>query len=93
MPAVYPPVVRRVCQICGRPQSRAELLPAPLVRGSLAARIRSTFPSWLQECFICRDDLNRFRAEYVHFMLAGELTFLGHSSALRGEGEVRVGRT
>jgi uncharacterized membrane protein len=52
------------------------------VRAPLAERIRSAFPSWSSEGFICRDDLNRFRAEYVQFLLEderGELSSLEHS--------------
>jgi hypothetical protein len=51
------------------------------MRGPLAERIPSAFPSWSQDGFICRNDLNRFRAEYVEFLLEderGELTSLEH---------------
>jgi uncharacterized membrane protein len=82
MPAARHPVARPVCQVCGKSQSRAELLPAALVRAPLAERIRNAFPSWSQDGFICRDDLNRFRAEYVQFLLEderGELSSLDRS--------------
>jgi uncharacterized membrane protein len=82
MPAVRHPVARPVCQVCGKPQGRAELLPAALVRAPLGERIRSAFPSWSQDGFICRDDLNRFRGEYVQFLLEderGELSSLERS--------------
>jgi uncharacterized membrane protein len=82
MPTVRHPVTRPVCQVCGKPQGRVELLPAALVRAPLAERIRNAFPSWSQDGFICRDDLNRFRAEYVQFLLEderGELSSLEHS--------------
>ena len=82
MPAARHPVARPACQVCGKPQSRAELLPAALVRAPLAERIRSAFPSWSQDGFICRDDLNRFRTEYVQVLLEderGELSSLERS--------------
>ena len=82
MPAARHPVAPPTCQVCGEPQSRAELLPAALVRAPLAERIRSASPSWSQDGFICRDDLNRFRAEYVQFLLEderGELSSLERS--------------
>jgi uncharacterized membrane protein len=82
MPAVRHSVARPVCQICGRPHSRSELVPAALVRPALAERIRGAFPSWSQDGFICHDDLNRFRAEYVQRLLAderGELSSLDRS--------------
>src|SRR5919106_4520174 len=82
MPAVRNPVARPVCQICGKPQSRSELVPAALVRPPLVERIRSACPSWSPEGFICRDDLNRFRGEYVQLLLEderGELSSLERS--------------
>jgi uncharacterized membrane protein len=82
MPAVRHPVARLICQICGRPRSRSELVPAAVVRPSLVERIRSAFPSWSAEGFICHDDLNRFRSEYVQLLLEderGELSSLERS--------------
>ena len=82
MSAVRHPIARPVCQICGKPRSRSELIPAALVRPPLAERIRSAYPTWSPDGFICRDDLNRFRAEYVEFLLQderGELSSLEHS--------------
>ena len=82
MPAVRRPVARPMCQICGRPQSRSELVPAALIRPPLVERIRSAFPSWSAEGFICHDDLKRFRGEYVQLLLEderGELSSLERS--------------
>jgi uncharacterized membrane protein len=82
MPAVRHPVARPICQICGTPQSRSELIPAALVRLPLVERIRSGFPSWSQDGFICHDDLNRFRGDYVQSLLEderGELSSLERS--------------
>jgi uncharacterized membrane protein len=82
MPAVRRPLPRPVCQICGKPRSRAELVPAALIRTPLVERIRSAYPSWSQDGFICRDDLSRFRAQYVQSLLEderGELSSLEHS--------------
>jgi uncharacterized membrane protein len=82
MPEVRHPVAHPVCQICGRPYGRSELVPAALVRPPLLERIRIAFPSWSQDGFICHDDLNRFRSEYVQHLLAderGELSSLERS--------------
>ena len=65
MTAVHYSAARPVCQVCGKSKSQAELIPAALVRPQLAERIRAAFPAWSQEGFICRDDLNRFRNDYV----------------------------
>jgi uncharacterized membrane protein len=82
MPAVPRPVTRPMCQICGRPRSRSELVPAALIRPPLVERIRSGFPSWSAEGFICHDDLSQFRGEYVQSLLEderGELSSLERS--------------
>ena len=82
MPAVHRPAVRPICQICGKSKSRSELVPAALVRPPLVERIRSAYPSWTPEGFICQDDLNRLRGDYVQDLLAdekGELSSLERS--------------
>jgi uncharacterized membrane protein len=82
MPADRHPVARPVCQICGQPRSRSDLVPAALIRPSLAERIQRTCPGWSSEGFICHDDLNRFRGEYVQLLLEderGELSSLERS--------------
>jgi len=82
MPAVHRPAARPICQICGKSKSRSELVPAALVRPPLVERIRSAYPSWTPEGFICQDDLNRLRGDYVQDLLAdekGELSSLERS--------------
>ena len=82
MPAARHPVARPVCQVCGKPQSRVELLPAALVRAPLAERIRSAFPSWSHGRLHLPRRPERFRAEYVQSLLEderGELSSLEHS--------------
>jgi uncharacterized membrane protein len=72
MSAARHPVAHPVCQICGRSKNRSELVPAAMVRAPLVERIRSAFPSWSQDGFICHDDLNRFRGEYVQALMEAE---------------------
>jgi uncharacterized membrane protein len=72
MPAARHPVTHPVCQICGRARNPSELVPAAMVRAPLVERIRSAFPSWSQDGFICHDDLNRFRAQYVQALMEEE---------------------
>lgn len=70
------------CQICGKSKSRAELIPAALVRSSLAARIAKAHPAWSPDGFICAADLNRLRGDYVRSLLEeekGEVTSLERS--------------
>ena len=69
---------RRVCQICGRDR------PSDLRRGILASPvvaelIQRATGSWSDEGWICTDDLNRYRHEYLKSILKaerGELTAL-----------------
>jgi len=52
-----------------------------LVRDLFAERIRRDHPDWSENSFICREDLGRYRALYVHDLLEsekGELTVLEH---------------
>jgi uncharacterized membrane protein len=82
MPADRRPAARPICQVCGKPKSRSELVPAALIRTPLAQRIRSEVPSWSQDGFICHDDLNRFRGEYIQILMEeekGELSSLERS--------------
>ena len=68
----------RVCQICGRDQ-RSELHPGVLVRPAVAELIRKEIGSWSEEGWICANDLQKFRHQYVQTLLEaekGELTTL-----------------
>lgn len=70
------------CQICGKSRNGAELVPAGLVRSSLAERIAKAHPAWSPDGFICVADLNRLRGEYVQSLLEdekGEVTSLERS--------------
>jgi uncharacterized membrane protein len=74
--------MRAVCQICGKSRSRAELIPAALLRTPLVERIRSAHLSWSPDGFICHEDLNSFRGEYIQMLMEeekGELSSLERS--------------
>jgi uncharacterized membrane protein len=67
---------RRVCQICGSDQL-SSLRPGVLVRPAVAELIQGKIGSWSEEGWICLDDLQRFRHEYVELLVVaekGELT-------------------
>jgi hypothetical protein len=53
--------LKHQCQICGRPDSKAELVMAGLVRPVVADLIKKSFAEWDIEGFICLDDLNHYR--------------------------------
>ncbi len=68
-----------LCRICKEQKKRGDVVPAELIRAPLVDTIRKTHPDWSARGFICIEDLNRFRAEYVHDVLEtekGELSTL-----------------
>jgi uncharacterized membrane protein len=72
------PDKRRVCQICGV-ERVADLHPGILVRPPVAELIQRQIGSWSENSWICTDDLQRFRHEYVRSLLEaekGEITAL-----------------
>ncbi|MGO9122372.1 MAG: DUF1003 domain-containing protein [Desulfomonilaceae bacterium] len=67
---------RQVCQVCGSDQL-SRLYPGILVRPAVAELIQGKIGSWSEEGWICSDDLQKFRHEYVQSLLVaekGELT-------------------
>jgi len=73
-------VVRRdICAICGKTFSTRDLIPGGVIRDTVAKEIQLDHPEWSPDSLVCRPDLNRFRAKYVHRLLEserGELTSL-----------------
>ena len=67
------------CQICN--QSKTAMVPAALIRPVIVAEIQKSHPAFSIDGYICADDLNHFRFQYVQGLLAsekGELTALDH---------------
>jgi uncharacterized membrane protein len=67
------------CQICGKKSAETELVPASLVRPALVSIITKNFPDWSAEGFICTDDLDKVRNDYMSWILEtekGELSSL-----------------
>ena len=60
----------RVCRICGR--SKTGMVPAALVRPAIFAEIQKDLPNLLPEDYLCTEDLNRYRFNYVQSLLASE---------------------
>ncbi len=66
-----------MCQVCKSEKRLSEVMPASLVRGVIAERIREACPDWTSSSHICIADLNRFRNEYLTDLIKqdkGELT-------------------
>jgi uncharacterized membrane protein len=69
----------RTCGVCGRTLNAHRVLAGALVREEIAGFIRKDHPAWTPDQGICREDLERYRAAYVHDLLEsekGELTSL-----------------
>ena len=67
------------CDICGKSFSMRNLFPGEAVRDAVTKEIKKDCPSWSATSFICRQDLMKYRARYVHSLLEsekGELTAL-----------------
>ncbi len=70
---------KRSCCLCGRHADAVQLVPADIIRPAVAETIKKSCPDWSTDGFICVDDLNRFRYEYVSSLVEdekGELTDL-----------------
>lgn len=70
------------CQICGQQKCPADVLPAEMVRPALVAAIMPRYPQWSGTGYICLEDLNRLRTEYVEHLLEHDK---GDLSVLRQE--------
>jgi uncharacterized membrane protein len=69
----------RRCDVCGKAYPVADTVPATLVRKPIEELIVRDFPAWSQASTICRDDLAKYRSDYVHSLVEsekGELTSL-----------------
>ncbi len=75
-----------LCGICARRFSIGEAIAGSLVSEPVAGSIQKAHPGWSRQGYICREDLNRFRAKYVQDALElekGELWSL-EQEAVRG---------
>jgi uncharacterized membrane protein len=69
------------CEVCGKTFPRNDVLPAAMIRPSIAELIQRECPGWRQGCYVCFDDLNRFRTEHVRDILETERGELGRLDA------------
>jgi uncharacterized membrane protein len=69
----------QTCAICGKTFEARDLVFGAMVRDVIVKEILHDHPGWSTESFICRPDLNQYRAKHVHSILEsekGELTSL-----------------
>jgi uncharacterized membrane protein len=68
-----------ICQVCKEYKKMSDMLSAEIVRAPIVEKIKTTYPDWSPQGFICIADLNRYRAEYVKDVIKadkGELSKL-----------------
>jgi uncharacterized membrane protein len=61
-----------VCQICKKEKKLSELMPGISVQNSIVDLITSKGYQWDPDGFICMDDLNNFRSDFMHNILSEE---------------------
>jgi uncharacterized membrane protein len=62
----------KTCQICGRDSTKSEIISSVIVRPAVSNIIKNSFPNWNPKGFICREDLQKYRKEYLHQLLVDE---------------------
>jgi len=60
---------RKVCQICGKDSDSVEIVSSASVRPAISAFIKRDLPQWSDQAYICIDDLDKYRNEYVISLL------------------------
>ena len=67
------------CAVCEKTFPLQDLVPGSAIRDVVVKEIIHDHPNWSPEGYICRPDLAKYRAKYVHFLLEsekGEVTIL-----------------
>jgi len=70
--------MKKTCQICGRDNSKTEIISSVIVRPAVSKMIKESFPDWNPKGFICREDLQKYRKEYLQKLLIDEKGELSH---------------
>jgi uncharacterized membrane protein len=70
--------MKKSCQICGRDSSNTEIVSSVIVRPAVSKIIEASVPDWDPEGFICKDDLQKYRKEYLQKILVDEKGELSH---------------
>ena len=60
------------CQICGKKLHSSEAISAHSIRSSIAEAMHKDKPNFTVDGFVCEDDLNIYRSQYVQNVLETE---------------------
>lgn len=64
---------KQTCQVCHKKYDLMMLYPAELVRPHIVKFIKQKMPEWNENGFICSDDLNKVRADYLESIIKKEI--------------------
>jgi len=64
--------MKKICQICGKDETQTKLLPSIIVRPSVVDLIKTKYPNWKTKGFICVDDFQVYRKEYLSKLITDE---------------------
>jgi uncharacterized membrane protein len=64
--------MKKNCQICGRDETQVEILPSIIVRPAVSNLIKIQHPGWNIKGFICKEDFNKYRKEYLLKLISDE---------------------
>jgi hypothetical protein len=71
-----------VCEVCKRPKKMSELFPLGMVHEPVLMIIKKEHPDLSRKGYICSEDLNKYRIEFIKDVLEEEK---GELSALEEE--------
>ena len=71
-----------ICEVCKKPKKMSELFPLEMIRDPVIKIIQKEHPDLPKKGYICADDLNRYRIEYIKEVLEEEK---GELSAIEEE--------
>lgn len=66
------PNSHQTCQICHKSLAASHLVPARFVRPGIVELIKGAHPDWSSDGYICHDDMNRYRSQYVQNAMQDE---------------------
>ena len=62
-----------ICQVCKKHYQKMMLYPAELIRPGLNEYIKESNPDWNEQGYICINDLHKYRAGFVEYLMKKEL--------------------
>lgn len=61
------------CKICNREFHSEEMISGMSIRSGIEKLIKRDYPDWTEKDVICKDDFNKYRADYIETLISEEL--------------------